>query len=45
MPKQYMEEQLININEKYGLSLNLSLWTGFIESMTPVNDPQTALFT
>ena len=45
IPKQYIEEQLVNMNEKYRLCLNSNLWTRFIESMTPVEDTQTTLFT
>jgi hypothetical protein len=42
--KQYIEEQLVNMNTKYSLSLDLSLWSHFIEAMTPIEDTQTDLF-
>jgi hypothetical protein len=39
-----IEEQIIYLNNKYGLSVNLSLWDSFINEMTPEKEKQLTIF-
>jgi len=42
--KQYIEEQLKYMNDKYSLNLDLKLWDNFIEELTPIKEKQMTLF-
>jgi len=42
--KQYIEEQLKYINDKYSLNLDLKLWDNFIKELTPMKEKQMTLF-
>jgi hypothetical protein len=42
--KQYIEEQLVYMNDKYSLNLDLELWDNFIEELTPIKEKQMTLF-
>jgi len=39
-----VEEQIIFLNDKYSLNINLSQWDNFINEMTPVKDKQLTIF-
>jgi len=39
-----LEKELETLNEKYGFSLTLDLWDGFMNEMTPVENRQMSLF-
>jgi len=39
-----IEEQIIFLNKKYNLSINLTLWESFLKEMTPTNDKQYRMF-
>jgi len=39
-----LQSELQMVNEKYKLSLALNVWDSFINSMSPVNNPQIAMF-
>jgi len=42
--KQYIEEQLKYMNDKYSLNLDLKLWDNFIEELIPIKEKQMTLF-
>ncbi|MCK4662655.1 MAG: SAM-dependent methyltransferase [Bacteroidales bacterium] len=42
--KQYIEEQLQYMNDKYNFNLDLKLWDNFIEKLTPIKEKQMTLF-
>ena len=42
--KQYIEEQLKYMNDKYSLNLDLKLWDNFIKELTPIKEKQMKLF-
>ena len=42
--KQYLEEQLEFMNDKYGLMIDLKLWNSFIKEMIPKKEVQMSLF-
>ncbi|MBI9038643.1 MAG: hypothetical protein JEY97_10965 [Bacteroidales bacterium] len=42
--KQYVEEQLKFMNDKYCLKIDLSLWNSFINEMKPKKEEQMSLF-
>ncbi len=42
--KQYIEEQLKYMNDKYSLNLDLKLWDNFIKELTPIKENQMTLF-
>jgi hypothetical protein len=39
-----IEEQIMYLNDKYGLSINLSQWDSFINEMTPKKEKQLTIF-
>jgi hypothetical protein len=42
--KKEIKEQIIYLNNKYGLSIDLSQWNRFIKEMTPVKEKQLTIF-
>ena len=42
--KQYLEEQLEFLNNKYGLMIDLMLWNSFIKEMIPKKEAQMSVF-
>lgn len=42
--QQEIEEQIIYLNDKYGLSISLSQWNSFISEMTPMKEKQLTIF-
>ncbi|MBU1874159.1 hypothetical protein KJ688_10615 [bacterium] len=44
IPQQEIDKQIIFLNNKYDLSINLSQWDNFISEMTPVKEKQLTIF-
>jgi len=42
--KKEIEKQLVYLNDKYGISIDLSQWDGFINEITPVEEQQMTIF-
>ena len=42
--QQEIEEQIVFLNEKYSLDINLSQWDSFINEMTPKKEKQLTIF-
>jgi len=42
--QQEIDEQMVFLNNKYGLDLNISLWDSFIKEMTPKKETQLTIF-
>ena len=42
--KEVLANELIKLNEKYGIALSLELWDRFLDEMTPVKERQMTLF-
>ncbi|MDP2722858.1 MAG: SAM-dependent methyltransferase [Bacteroidales bacterium] len=42
--KQYLDSELIKLNEKYKINLSLDLWDSFINVMKPIKESQMKLF-
>ncbi len=43
-PKQYIGEQLLYMNKKYNLNLDLKLWDSFIKEIMPAKEKQLSFF-
>ncbi len=39
-----IEEQIVFLNDKYSLDINLSQWDSFIKEMTPKKEKQLTIF-
>ena len=39
-----IEEQIVFLNDKYSLNINLSQWESFINEMTPKKEKQLTIF-
>lgn len=44
IPQKEIGKQLIFLNDKYNLNINLSNWDNFIEEMTPMKEKQLTIF-
>ena len=44
IPQQVIDEQIVFLNDKYDLSINLSQWDSFINEMTPKKEKQLTIF-
>jgi hypothetical protein len=44
IPRNEIEEQIVFLNDKYGLDINLSQWDKFIKEMTPKEEKQLTIF-
>lgn len=44
IPQQEIDEQIIFLNDKYNLNINLSCWDNFIKEMTPKEEKQLKIF-
>lgn len=44
IPQNAIEKEIVNLNEKYELTINLSLWNNFIKEMTPEKERQLTIF-
>lgn len=42
--QEEIEYQLLSLNEKYNLNINLKLWNDFLNEMTPIKENQLSMF-